>query len=271
MPGAPAPEHVAGLDLGQQQDPTALAILEKSWTPNPEPGRAGAFLSFYHVRFLKRWPLGTSYPVIVREVAGLLARPPLNHPTLAVDGTGVGRAVVDLFRQAELPADLRPILITAGHQITPGDGGWLHVPKKELVSAVQMLLQARRLKIAKLPERAVLNTELATFRVKVTVSANETFEAWRERDHDDLVLAVCLAAWMGERGGSQYAAVRRDPDAEDYLRARGHEAMMERMGRQSSADRRGLFGRTPTRPERQGWQRLPLIWDPASGEMMPPR
>jgi hypothetical protein len=41
--------------------------------------------------------------------------------------------------------------------------------------------------------------ELLAFRVKVTASANETFEAWRERDHDDLVLAVATAAWVGER------------------------------------------------------------------------
>jgi hypothetical protein len=41
--------------------------------------------------------------------------------------------------------------------------------------------------------------ELLAFRVKVAASANETFEAWRERDHDDLVLAVAVAAWTGER------------------------------------------------------------------------
>ena len=34
-------------------------------------------------------------------------------------------------------------------------------------------------------------------------SGNETFESWRERDHDDLVLAVALAAWLGERWAAQ--------------------------------------------------------------------
>jgi hypothetical protein len=34
--------------------------------------------------------------------------------------------------------------------------------------------------------------ELSLFRVKVTPSANETFVAWRERDHDDLALALAL-------------------------------------------------------------------------------
>jgi hypothetical protein len=31
----------------------------------------------------------------------------------------------------------------------------------------------------------------------VTAAANETFEAWRERDHDDLVLALALALYVG--------------------------------------------------------------------------
>jgi hypothetical protein len=137
VPIAPAPEHIAGLDLGQAQDPTALALLEKRWIPNPDPARPAEFLSHYHARFLKRWPLGTPYPKIVADVRELLARQPLDCPTLAVDGTGVGRAVVDLFRQADLPAALRPTLITAGHQITAAGDGYLHVPKKELVSVVQ--------------------------------------------------------------------------------------------------------------------------------------
>jgi hypothetical protein len=43
----------------------------------------------------------------------------------------------------------------------------------------------------------VLAQELSLFRVKITLAANETFEAWRERDHDDLVLALALALYVG--------------------------------------------------------------------------
>jgi hypothetical protein len=48
-----------------------------------------------------------------------------------------------------------------------------------------------------LPLASVLAEELSLFRVAVTLSANETFEAWRERDHDDLVLALALALYVG--------------------------------------------------------------------------
>ena len=130
----------------------------------------------------------------------LFGSPPLARSALAVDQTGVGRPVVDLLRRARVGAWLRPITITAGHKATPDDGGGWCVPKKELVGVLQVLLRARRIKVPlSLPEAQTLVQELLNFRVKVTASANETFEAWRERDHDDLVLAVAIAAWVGER------------------------------------------------------------------------
>jgi hypothetical protein len=131
----------------------------------------------------------------------------LDSRTLAIDQTGVGRAVVDIFRDADVDATLFPVLITWGANVHFGDDGAYHVPKKELVSVLQVLLQGGRLTIAKLPERETLVKELLAFRVKVTVSANETFEAWRERDHDDLVLAVALAAFAGERVGTAEAGL----------------------------------------------------------------
>ena len=50
----------------------------------------------------------------------------------------------------------------------------------------------------------VLVRELSTFRAKVNIATgNESFEAWRSRDHDDMVLAVALAAWLGEYSAAQ--------------------------------------------------------------------
>jgi hypothetical protein len=94
-----------------------------------------------------------------------------------------------------------PVTITAGHEVTLSEAGRFRVPKKELVGVLQVLLPARRLRIAQsLPEAAILAKELETFQVKITAAANEAFGAWREGQHDDLVLAVALAAWAGERG-----------------------------------------------------------------------
>jgi hypothetical protein len=206
-PPAPAPEpepapypneFFLGLDLGQSSDYTALAVLERTLLPRPDSPRERE--GHYGVRYLKRWQLGVSYSDIIEDLRTLIQQLPLGMPDLIPDQTGVGQAVVEMLRRAELRACLRPVLITAGHQVLRGDDGSMHVPKKELASTLQVLLQQRRLKIANLPERDLLTRELLAFRVKITVAGNETFEAWRERDHDDLVLAVALGAWAGERG-----------------------------------------------------------------------
>jgi hypothetical protein len=212
-------DYFVGLDLGQQQDFTALVVLERHRRPSPkDPSQTVNHFALTHLR---RWELGTRYPQIVQDVCQLTRTPPLAYPRLVVDQTGVGAAIVDLFRQAQwtgqLQVNLQPILITAGHAILPGDNGSIHVPKKELVSCVQVLLQSGRLKIAPVPEREVLVKELLNFKVKITLKANEVFEAdWRERAHDDLVLAVCLAAWVAERrhgpGDSVPESIEMEPD-----------------------------------------------------------
>jgi hypothetical protein len=212
--------YIAGLDLGQAGDFTALSVLERARpveSLDPSGGRfyvrehwsdmelvpsdesAPKAQRTYAVRHLERFPLGTSYPDICTRVVELFAEPPLKDQTLVVDETGVGRAVVDMIRRARPRASIRPITITAGHAVQPDGAGW-HVPKKELVGALQVLLQSRRLQVARsLPMSSVLVKELENFRVKITSAANETFEAWRERDHDDMVLSVALAAWLGKQ------------------------------------------------------------------------
>ncbi len=182
-------DYVLGLDLGKSQDFTALAVLE----------RVRREANHYGVRYLKRWTLGTGYTAIVSDLAGLVAKEPLKGSALVVDETGVGKAVVDLLRAANLPVHLHPVLITAGHEVSLAESGSLHVPKKELVSTLQVLLQAHRLKVAALPERETLVKELLSFKVKISTAGNEIFESWRERDHDDLVLATALAAWYAEK------------------------------------------------------------------------
>ena len=190
--------YFTGLDLGQASDFSAVAVVERT-TSCHQTGEKS-----FSARHLERFPLGTPYPAICDRVVELFAWPPLSWSTLAVDQTGVGRAVVDMIRRARPKAAIRPITITAGHAVVPDGAGW-HVPKKELVGVLQVLFQSRRLHVARmLPMASVLVKELETFRVKITGSANETFESWRERDHDDLVLAVAMAAWVGDRGLKQF-------------------------------------------------------------------
>jgi hypothetical protein len=46
----------------------------------------------------------------------------------------------------------------------------------------------------------VLTEELAQFKAKINVSTgHDSYESWRQADHDDCVLAVALAVWFGQR------------------------------------------------------------------------
>lgn len=188
------PSYFAGLDLGPVQEPTALAVLERTRVADA-PGRT---VAHYAVRHLQRFTPGTPYPALAAELARLFLDPPLRDTLLAVDQTGVGRPVVELLRQAKVRARLRPITITSGHRATYA-GDELLLPKKDLISALQLLLQSRRLRVSPaLPEAQTLVQELETFRMKVTVADEESL-AWREGRNDDLVLAVAVAAWEAER------------------------------------------------------------------------
>src|ERR1019366_5948673 len=86
-----------------------------------------------------------------------------------------------------------------------GDGMERRVPKRDVASTIAVLLQTGRLRISRrLNESDTLLRELLNFRVKISLSGHDSYEAWREQEHDDLVLAVGLAAWLFERGRDGY-------------------------------------------------------------------
>lgn len=197
-------KFVVGLDLGQSNDYTALSILEKL---SPEGG--GKELA-YHCRHLER-VRGLPYPAIVDKVSAMLHNPALKgYAALVVDQTGVGAPVVDLFRQAKL----KPVgvMIHGGDKIMHEGGTW-RAPKRDLVGVLQVLLQSGRLKISsKLALGPILQQEMLNFRVKIDpITAHDSYSAWREQDHDDLVLSVALAAWWGEHGPKTFTMVSSSP------------------------------------------------------------
>jgi hypothetical protein len=229
-------DYFLGLDLGRPSDPTALAILKRSPLFPPEGGTVqlrdhhGDGVYRYDCLHLERFEPGTSYPSIVAAVAVRVADPRLrppkpvpvaawgdrqrlrperpDPPVLAVDATGVGRAVVDLVLDAAMPAEVRPVTIVAGLDAVQepwrGGRGFVsaishRVPRIDLASTVQSCLQCGRLKVAPaLPLAETLKKELLAFQLKPPVQHPDGAVTWRESPHDDLVLAVALAAWVGD-------------------------------------------------------------------------
>jgi Terminase RNaseH-like domain len=227
MPTYSPRRYSVGVDLGQANDPTAIAVLERTIVP-PQTALfapVGASPSnrlvegsiVYDLVYLKRPKLGTPYDVIAKRVADLIcelepegAFGELGQVTLSVDGTGVGRGVVDMLdsefkrrgaSSKSVPrVDFRRCAIT-GSQTTlkrpDRSNGYWSVPKRDLVFAAVAAFQQGKIRIAKdIKDRDALVNELKNYRRTTNIATgNMAFEPWRESDHDDLLFAVCLALW----------------------------------------------------------------------------
>lgn len=197
------------------------------WSRLPEPRTAKQALWHYRLQIMKRWDVGTPYDAIAQWLCRAFSRAPvydgadldmapsggLSGCQLAVDKTGVGVAVVEWFQKEirlakSARAKFRPITITGGTAVNE-DGAGYKVPKKELVSIYQVLAGTKRLKVdPRLDNCRALIKELDNFKVKQNMeTGHESFEAWREQEHDDMVLALLLALWIAERGTKQFFMV----------------------------------------------------------------
>lgn len=202
--------YLLGIDLGKQTDHTALVLVD----PTGDEMRPT-----YPVRHIERVPLRTRYTEIVSHTAALvnvLREPieiryhdrwddpetiPTRDVTIILDYTGVGLAVAEMFLDAHLDCSIILVTITGGMKVTVDETGY-HVPKGDLVSAVQRTLQEERLRLpADDPATPLLTKELADFQAKISPSGHISFGTvadWRSGQHDDLVLAAALALWWGE-------------------------------------------------------------------------
>jgi len=191
-----------GLDLGQSQDFTALAVVERAETSGEfDPVMAARpKVVRLNLRFLERMELGTPYPDVVDRVGRMTrSRELAGRCQLAVDGTGVGPPVVDMLKRAQLDCRLMPVMVTGGGRESR-DRGYYHVPKRDLIIGLQVLFQRGALRIAAgMPHNDTLIKEMQAMRVKVTPAGNEQYAAWREGQHDDLVFAVALACWAAKK------------------------------------------------------------------------
>jgi hypothetical protein len=114
MPTYSPRRYSVGVDLGQANDFTAIAVLARTVVPpqtalfspvgESPSNRLVEGETVFDLVYLKRPKLGTPYDVIARRVADLIcelepegAFGELGQVTLAVDGTGVGRGVVDML------------------------------------------------------------------------------------------------------------------------------------------------------------------------------
>jgi hypothetical protein len=128
----------------------------------------------YTVRHLKRLVAGTPYPEQVGRTKELVTRleKQNGHVSLIVDQTGVGSPVTDMLRAAKLRP--KAAVVTSGD--TPShEGNEYRIPKRDLVSSAQVLLQSKRLTIASsLPLAQALVSELLVFKATITLNREDS-------------------------------------------------------------------------------------------------
>src|SRR5215207_8510413 len=241
MPKYSPRRYSVGVDLGQANDYTAIAVLERVVVPpstalfNPvgvsPSNRLVEGETVFDLVYLKRPKLGTPYDTIAKRVADLICElepegsfGELGQVTLSVDGTGVGRGVVDMLdsefkrrgtTSKSVPKiDFRRVSVTGSQTTlkrpTRSDGYW-SVPKKDLVFPAVAAFQQGKIRIGKVADRDALVNELKNYRRTTNIATgNMAFEPWRESDHDDLLFAVCLAlwGWQTRRGQTTLRVIR---------------------------------------------------------------
>ena len=194
--------YVAGLDLGRTRNYTALAVLERRWHPGtPQEFIASGTRGYqgeyrYRVVGLDRCSLGTPFPDAVSWVKRML-QPYGEVGALVVDATGLGSVVMDLLRNADLGTRIVGTVITGDQASPPGTGstaaGYATVSRAELLTGLQVAVQARKFKVARKEcrEWEQLGRELVLLRL----------EGKRAGVQDDLAQALALAVWWGMRPG----------------------------------------------------------------------
>jgi hypothetical protein len=203
----PQEAYFLGLDLGKKQDYSCLTAVHQLIPDGDLLAEAGGGVehAVYTVRGLKRWRLGTPYPVVVKEVTDIVASGPLAGATLGVDRGGVGQAVCDLLVQQQPNVTLYSICSHNGNA-TVKAGMDIRIPKRELIGALTVVLETNRLAIPNtIQDRQQLDQELRNFRYKISKEGAETLEAAREADHDDTVTSLAIALWLGRYiGGGKW-------------------------------------------------------------------
>ncbi len=196
----PVTHYILGLDLGRDQDRSAIAGMAL------RPVADGPFdLANYRqptrprleLNLLQRLPFRMPFLDVARHVEGLVERlnqrpdwgPRGPNVYLVLDAAGPGQVVREIITRRPFPATVVPTVITSA--LDPGrtESGAHTVPRRLLISNFRLLLETRVIRIHPgLTFGPVLENEVAAVRPRGGQSA-----------HDDLVIAATLTGWQATR------------------------------------------------------------------------
>jgi hypothetical protein len=148
----------------------------------------------YSVRHLERVPLGTPLTAQIGRLISIKNQLP-RSARLIIDATGVGRALYGMA----IEAHLSPIgaVIHGGFEVhtNPRDN-IISVPKQRLVSELYKRLELGDISAPRnLEFWQAFRREMMNFRSEMTRRGSESWNS-RSGEHDDLVMALCLALFQ---------------------------------------------------------------------------
>ncbi|MEA2511088.1 MAG: hypothetical protein QOJ59_575 [Thermomicrobiales bacterium] len=193
----PRPTYLVGVDLAQASDYTAIAVLKRTKATDDAP----AVYDLGHLERFQQVPYTRIGGIVRDRVAALRGIRPQPDVTVAYDRTAVGAAAGDVMEEAGIDGRLVAITIHGGDQVSGDEHHGFRVPKRDLVSATAVVMQAERLRIStQLTLAPVLAEELGNFKMTISkTTGHDSYESWRENVHDDMVLATAMGLWLGER------------------------------------------------------------------------
>jgi hypothetical protein len=178
--------YVIGVSVGRMGEGWALALIAM---PGQQKGE---------VRHLERRPR-ENVPQLVARLETLLPALPTESRVegnpLALDTTETGKPIVDMIRNARASCALHSVAIAE----KTSTNLWCHEAReRDLFANVSLMMQAGTLRIARdLPLAGSLERALAAVRIDVTPTSASL--APPRREHDGLVMALAVGAWIAEK------------------------------------------------------------------------
>jgi hypothetical protein len=200
-----ARQYYIGVDLGQRQDYSTVAVLEDRLLAHKERNKVNyAPLTERRCALLhlERLDFGTRYIRVVDRLYGMLTSERLREEkvVLCLDATGVGSGVFEMVQKMATAArgrrsawlNLAGVIFTAGER-EKWEGETVHVPKNELMGDLLLAMERREVRI---DPRKRWTAELLRELEGMRRIMGETKVKWTSvGEHDDLVMALALAQY----------------------------------------------------------------------------
>lgn len=192
--------HTIGIDLGRDSDHSAIAIGSVYKRPSPIQDmltRTYPMIHTLEVGHLEQIPKSKEYTQVMDRIGHLVRhlrnQTPFGYtrPSIQIvlDAAGPGSLGTELIRKQNLETGLFPIIITGGEESHELKSGSTSVPRKALLHTLRVLAETGAIRFAQgLRHRDRLIRECSGVKASGTTA-----------DHDDLVIAVALAAWRATR------------------------------------------------------------------------